>query len=65
MTAGLALSPSDMVIDMGCGDGRWLTHITSCYTCQCWGVEIDSERLSLTLRRIEEVNIRYHFILNF
>jgi ubiquinone/menaquinone biosynthesis C-methylase UbiE len=49
------LSSSDLVIDLGCGDGRWLTHISASSSCQCWGVEIDSNRLQITRQRIEEV----------
>jgi ubiquinone/menaquinone biosynthesis C-methylase UbiE len=58
VTVGLKLSPSDTVIDLGCGDGRWLIHMASCSSCQCWGVEIDSNRLRITGERINEENLR-------
>jgi len=35
------------VIDLGCGDGRWLSAISRRVDCACFGVEIDDSRLSL------------------
>ena len=43
----LNISRSSIVIDLGCGDGRWLKAIRDLYGCLCIGVELDKERISL------------------
>eukprot|EP01041_Mallomonas_annulata_P011681 gene11681-24464_t len=38
---------TDLVVDLGCGDGRWLSAFASRFHCVCIGVDIDSDRLCI------------------
>mmetsp|Transcript_11004 Transcript_11004/g.17966 ORF Transcript_11004/g.17966 Transcript_11004/m.17966 type:complete len:130 (-) Transcript_11004:397-786(-) len=53
------LSQESTLIDLGCGDGRWLCHAAQRYGCHCWGVDIDPERLSLAKQRSREVSVEH------
>ena len=41
----LSLNQSSLVMELGCGDGRWLKAIHSRFHSLCIGVEMDNERL--------------------
>ncbi len=48
----LNIAPGDLVYDLGCGDGRWLTRIVSEYDGKAIGVEIDPGRVLISWLRI-------------
>jgi ubiquinone/menaquinone biosynthesis C-methylase UbiE len=41
----ICISSRDRVIDLGCGDARWLIEAAVRYQCRCWGCDIDQELL--------------------
>lgn len=43
------------VVDLGAGDGRWLTAF-SARGCICYGLELDSERIQATQRRLKHLS---------
>ena len=46
-----------IICDCGCGDGRWLTALTSSMhhgKCLVYGLELDGERIEKTLRNCKE-----------
>jgi len=45
------VSHVDVVVDLGCGDGRWCTAIAQRFDAYCIGVEMDPERLDLCRKR--------------
>lgn len=50
-----------LLIDMGCGDGRWLVRAARRFqNCMCIGVEMDDERICRTTASIiaEDVKVR-------
>lgn len=37
------LGPNDLLVDLGCGDGRWLLSGVERFNCSAFGIEIDPE----------------------
>ncbi len=50
----LRLDSSSRVIELGCGDGRWMVNLAERFRCQCIGVEIDEDRLRLARKLLQE-----------
>ena len=40
-------SATDVVYDLGCGDGRWLIRAAEKFGCRCVGVDIEEDRLKI------------------
>jgi len=51
----LKLSSNSLLIDLGCGDGRWIIHAAQEYGCHCIGCDVDDQRLDLAKRKIDEM----------
>lgn len=43
----LNLTADSLVVDLGCGDGRWIIAASKNYNCKCIGCDIDGKRLAL------------------
>ncbi|DBA00182.1 TPA: hypothetical protein N0F65_007807 [Lagenidium giganteum] len=72
-SAGVALGCDDLIVDLGCGDGRWLLSAVRKYGCRALGIELDDAlvqranaqvqacgldgRISIVRRDIMEVDI--------
>ena len=50
----LGLTPDSLLVDLGCGDGRWIIAASDEYRCQCIGFDIDKERLDMATKAISE-----------
>ncbi len=50
----LKLDSSSRVIELGCGDGRWILSLAKQTNCVYIGIEIDQERLKLARRHKKE-----------
>ena len=48
----LRLSSSKLLVDLGCGDGRWLVAATTQSQCRSFGIDVDDERLKLATQSI-------------
>jgi len=51
----LNLTPKSTVVDLGCGDGRWILAAYRTYGCRCIGCDIDDVRLDLARKEISKV----------
>ena len=67
----LDLHSNSLLIDLGCGDGRWLIAANKLTQCRCLGIDIDEERLqrardSISKGRIEGlVRVRKEDVFEF
>lgn len=48
----LALGPTDVFIDLGCGDGRWCIAAARSAPVLCIGVDLDPGRIAITSSRV-------------
>lgn len=48
----LNLTPNSLLIDLGCGDGRWLIAANERTQCKCVGIDVDEERLKIAKESI-------------
>jgi SAM-dependent methyltransferase len=48
----LILNSSSRVVELGCGDGRWIISLSEKFHCKCIGIEIDEERLALAKEQL-------------
>ena len=53
MLAGLNLKPSDVLYDLGCGDGRILIRAIRQYGCRAGGIEIDPGVAEIARRNLQ------------
>ncbi|SDC14663.1 methionine biosynthesis protein MetW [Acinetobacter boissieri] len=59
------ISPSDKVLDLGCGDGELLAHLSKKYNISAYGMEIDQEKIAIAISRglniiQQDLNIGLH-----
>lgn len=48
----LNLDSDSLLVDLGCGDGRWLIAAHGRTKCQCLGIDVDEERLKIAQESI-------------
>ena len=53
----LRLNSSKLLVDLGCGDGRWLVAASKLTQCQSFGIDIDEDRLKLAKQAIAANNL--------
>lgn len=56
----LNLKPDSLLIDLGCGDGRWLIAAHDRTKCKCLGVDVDEDRLKIAQDSIARNNLQEH-----
>ena len=64
----LKLDSSSRVIELGCGDGRWIMNLAKKFQCNCIGTDIDKERLKLARRhekKTREDGERHDYSITF
>ena len=54
----LNLDASSLLVDLGCGDGRWLLAANKHSRCKCLGIDVDEERLKIANDSIRENNLQ-------
>ncbi|MBF7688876.1 methionine biosynthesis protein MetW [Acinetobacter rathckeae] len=59
------INPSDKVLDLGCGDGELLAHLSKKYNISAYGMEIDQEKIAIAISRglniiQQDLNIGLH-----
>ena len=58
--AGLAFAPGDRLLDLGCGAGRMIRHLTPlAQTCEIWGADISAEHILWCQRNLSPP---FHFL---
>jgi SAM-dependent methyltransferase len=50
----LNLGPDSLLIDLGCGDGRWLVTASKLTKCKCLGIDVDEQRIRLATQSIDK-----------
>ena len=50
----LGLTSDSLLVDLGCGDGRWMVAAAERYRCKCIGYDIDEKRLDIASKEISE-----------
>ena len=55
----LNLCADSFLIDLGCGDGRWLITAATLTECKCLGIDIDDQRLCLAKQSIEKEGLSH------
>mmetsp|Transcript_5148 Transcript_5148/g.10790 ORF Transcript_5148/g.10790 Transcript_5148/m.10790 type:complete len:240 (+) Transcript_5148:939-1658(+) len=53
----LKLDSSKLVVDLGCGDGRWLLATSKLTRCRSFGIDLDEDRLKIANQSILEQNL--------
>lgn len=48
----LNIDPNSLLVDLGCGDGRWLFAANAVTNCRCLGVDVDEVRLTIARNQI-------------
>ena len=54
----LNLAADSLVVDLGCGDGRWIAAASKNYSCKCIGCDIDEEMLALAKEELSKLPCR-------
>lgn len=49
-----ALAPHELLVDLGCGDARWLIAGVERYTCRALGIEIDAALVATAQRAVAD-----------
>lgn len=55
--AAMELSASDVVYDLGCGDGRVLIRAAQRYRCRCVGIERDARLVAVARERVRAAGL--------
>jgi SAM-dependent methyltransferase len=53
----LRLDSSKLLVDLGCGDGRWLLAASKLTQCRSFGIDLDENRLKIANQSISEQNL--------
>ena len=54
----LNLDSNSLLVDLGCGDGRWLIAANKHTQCKCLGIDVDEERLRIAQESILEYDLQ-------
>ena len=54
----LNLDSNSFLVDLGCGDGRWLILANQRTRCECLGIDVDEERLRIAHDSIAKNNLQ-------
>ena len=54
----LNLNSNSLLVDLGCGDGRWLIAANKHTQCKCLGIDVDEERLRIAQESIMEFDLQ-------
>jgi SAM-dependent methyltransferase len=54
----LKIDQNSLIVDLGCGDGRWLFAANSFTNCRCLGIDVDEERLTIARNDILKHNLQ-------
>lgn len=57
--AQLALTSEDVLVDLGCGDGRWLVSGVKRFDCNALGVELDESLVLRAHRQVHEQQLQH------
>jgi ubiquinone/menaquinone biosynthesis C-methylase UbiE len=52
------ISRKSRVLEVGCGTGNYIVAFEEATGCECWGIDLSKQMLSVAARRSEKVNFR-------
>uniref|UniRef100_H3H806 Methyltransferase domain-containing protein n=1 Tax=Phytophthora ramorum TaxID=164328 RepID=H3H806_PHYRM len=52
------LTPGDLLVDLGCGDGRWLVSGVQRFGCNAFGVELDENLVKRARDQVTQQNLQ-------
>lgn len=55
----LNLNSNSFLVDLGCGDGRWLITSNQHTQCQCLGIDVDEERLKTAQKSVVKCGLEH------
>ena len=61
--SSIHLSPTDVVYDAGCGDGRILIEVVKRFGCRGIGVEIDEVKVGEAKRKVAEAHLSQRILI--
>jgi len=67
----LDLDADSFLVDLGCGDGRWMIAAADRTQCQCLGIDVDAERLLMAQDAIQrerlqkQLRVRHQDVFEF
>lgn len=53
----LELNSNSIMLDLGCGDGRWIIMAANQYRCRAIGCDLDQKRLAIAHAQVEQNNL--------
>ncbi|KAG1712352.1 hypothetical protein DVH05_000099 [Phytophthora capsici] len=53
-----SLTTNDLLVDLGCGDGRWLVSGVQKFNCKALGVELDENLVHRALQEVQKQNLQ-------
>jgi len=57
--AQLALGERDLLVDLGCGDGRWLVSGVKRFGCNALGVELDASLVQRATLQVQQEHLQH------
>lgn len=54
----LNIDRNSLLVDLGCGDGRWLLAANSFTNCRCLGIDVDEDRLTIAQNEIMKLKLQ-------
>lgn len=54
----LNIDPNSLLVDLGCGNGRWLFAANALTNCRCLGIDVDQVRLTIAQNQIRKHNLQ-------
>ncbi|KAG7382989.1 hypothetical protein PHYPSEUDO_004168 [Phytophthora pseudosyringae] len=57
--AHVALTADDLLVDLGCGDARWLVSGVRRFNCNALGVELDETLVTRARQQVRELGLRH------
>jgi len=54
----LNLNADSFLVDLGCGDGRWLIAANEHTRCRCLGIDVDQDRLRVAQKSIDQSGLQ-------
>ncbi|KAG7384925.1 hypothetical protein PHYBOEH_009255 [Phytophthora boehmeriae] len=62
--ADVALTERDLLVDLGCGDGRWLVSGAQRFNCNALGVELDGNLVQRARETVQQQNLQEKIVVS-
>lgn len=55
----VTIAPQDLIVDLGCGDARWLVSGVQRFGCSALGIELDEAVVAKALHNVEQQQLQH------